>query len=286
MAARPLPRIASAAVLLHAGPRDGPDGPLAVLVLAEQPDIRERLTVALRGGGHRADARGSPAAALDQLHLVPYDAVAAAFRPPAAPVLSLARTLRGMPPPLGRIALLGLAPTTTDRQRRDIAAAGFDHTLPELVPTAEALLEALRRAVQARWGPGPLNADLRDALAARLTPEALEASDTAAMRAAGERALAMRAAGGSWPASAVREAAEEIAAALASVGALAAVAAARALAAAPERRNALLPPLLSSMVALRGALRRDREARREALAGRAPPGTGTGTPPDPGGDAG
>jgi CheY-like chemotaxis protein len=279
MAARPLPRIASAAVLLHAGPPDGPEGPLAVLVLAERPDVRERLALMLRGAGHRTDALASPGAALDRLHLAPYDALVAAFRPPAAPVLALARALRAMPPPMGRIALLGLAPTTSERQRRDIAAAGFDHALAELVPPAEDLLEALRRAARARWGPGPLNADLRDALAARLAPEALEASDDAAMRAAGERALALRAGGSAWTAAAVREAAEEIAAALAPVGALAAPAAARALATAPERRNALLPPLLSSLVALRGALRRDREARSGA---RGPiSGAGRDTPHDP-----
>lgn len=278
-ARRPMPRIASAAVLLHAGPPDGPDGPLAVLVLAEAAEIRGRLTAALRGARHRSDAVALPAAALDRLYIAPYDAVIAAFRPPAAPVLAFARTLRAMPPPLGRIALLGLAPTTSERQRHDIAAAGFDHALPELVPPDEALLEALRRAARRRWGPGPLDADLRDALAARLAPEALEAADAEAIRAAGERALALRAGGGSWTPAAVREAAEAIAAALAPVGALAAPVAARALAAAPERRNALLPPLLSSLVALRGALRRDREARHRA---RAPiSGAKTDTPPDP-----
>ncbi|MBW8269373.1 hypothetical protein [Caldovatus aquaticus] len=262
MAPRPLPRVPSAAVLLHAGPRDGPEGPLAVLVLTDRPDLRGRLSARRRAAGPRAAAAAAPAAALDRLHLVPYDALVAAFRPPAAPVLALARALRALPPPLGRIALLALAPTTSERQRRDLAAAGFDHALPELVPEPAALAEALRRAARARWGPGPLNADLRDALAARLDPPALAAADEAAMRLAGERALALRA--GPVGPGAVREAAEAIAAALAPLGALAAPAAARALAAAPERRNALLPPLLASLVALRAALRRDREARHGA----------------------
>ncbi len=230
-----------------------------MLVLVELAAPRQMLVERLRRAGHAPVAVGAAAAALDHLHRVPCDALVAGFRPPAPAMLGLARTIRALPPPLGRLPVIGVVPTVTQQATRDGLGAGLDLLLAE-APGAgeEGLTEGLARLAAWRWGPGPLAAQARAALAAGLTAEALEARDTAAIRLAGDLATAL------WegrPAGSVAAAAEAAADALAAIGAREAVDAARALAAAPARRNALLPPLLSALVALRVALRRDREAR-------------------------
>ena len=251
-----LPRVATAAVLLHGGPAEGPEGPLSVLVLADQPQVRHRLLESLRGAGHDAAAVGETVAAFNRLCREPCDAILAVFRPPAPPLLRFARELQAMPP-MARIALVGLVPQSNQAQTRECLAAGFDLILSG-EKRSEEVLAALGRAVSLRWGPGPLDTDLRATLATTMTPEAMEARDGAALEAAGRIALELRQ---PQAASQLREGAEAIAAALAPIGALAAPAAARALAAAPQQRNTLLPPLLSALVALRTALRREQGQR-------------------------
>jgi CheY-like chemotaxis protein len=259
-----LPRIASAAALLHGGPAEGPEGPLAALVLAEQPAVRHRWVEALRKAGHSAAGVAQPTEALDRLHREPCDVLLILFRPPMpAPLLALARALRGLPPPLRRVAMVGL-PTQapSPMQAQDCLRAGIDTVLPDPASATpeEAVLAALGSAVAMRWGPGPLNADVRAALAATVPPEEMAARDVAAVDLAGRLAVGLRE---TREIPALREGAERIAEALAPIGALAAPAAARALAAAPHRRNVLLPPLLSALVALRTALRRKDQGRAE-----------------------
>ncbi|MDX2060963.1 MAG: response regulator, partial [Gemmatimonadales bacterium] len=67
---------------------------MRILVVEDEPQLRDSLTRGLRQGGHAVDSAGGVAEALSKLGLDPYDALVLDLNLPDGSGLDLARTLR------------------------------------------------------------------------------------------------------------------------------------------------------------------------------------------------
>ncbi|MBX9699855.1 MAG: hypothetical protein K2X74_10470, partial [Acetobacteraceae bacterium] len=171
---RPAPPTLSAAVLLGFGRSAGDPAtrPLHVLVADADPARRERLRLVLTEAGMAALSVNSWPDVLAALSRTALDAVVHALDLPGAGGLAAARVLRGWPPPVAGLPLLGLKADGARVQEKDWRDAGLDALL--LWPGDCARLAALvRETVMRLTPPDPLDRARRAALRESLGPAAL-----------------------------------------------------------------------------------------------------------------
>ncbi len=247
------PLIAPAVLLGFGRPAGDPaTRKLTVLLADGHAGHAAMVRTMLEASGHRCLLAAHWAAAAATIGRTPLDALVLDLGCPGAGRVDAVERLRRWQPPLNRLPVLVLAPWWDAGTERALREAGSDGLL--IRPLAAAVLEtALRLAVLARIPPAPLDAARREALRDLLGAGKLQERDIAVMTLAASLLATLR---GTPGLPAVRDAAATVALACEGIGAAVAAAAARALEAAPDRRPALLPPLMSALVATRTALRR------------------------------
>jgi signal transduction histidine kinase/PAS domain-containing protein/ActR/RegA family two-component response regulator len=114
-----------------------------VLVVEDNPDTAESLTMFLEGLGHHVRAVYDGMAALDAAHTSPPDVMLVDIGLPGMDGYELARRVR-RDPGLDRVALIALTGYGREEDKRQAIAAGFDHHLVKPV-SPEALHELVRR---------------------------------------------------------------------------------------------------------------------------------------------
>lgn len=167
-----------------------------------------------------------------------------------------AAKLRDRLPPLGELPLVGISAGLRHGEEEEALDAGFDVLLFRPF-SAEELEQALQQAVKDRTPPPQLDPERRAALRQEHGPAALAALDDKAMEAA-TLLMPLYQKGGS--ADDYRAAAAAIGAAMREAGAIHAAEVAARMEAAPEDGKRLIQPLMSTLVAARTALRKDRLA--------------------------
>jgi CheY-like chemotaxis protein len=203
------------------------------------------------------------------------DAVVMAFTGDGFDGPDAAQRLRDRLPPQADLPLVG----TTDGLRRgeedEAMEAGFDVLLVRPF-TPEELTAALAQARKMRTPPPVLDDERRAALRKTHTPAALEALEDEAMAVPASLLVPLFRDGGEAPAYAAAGGA--VAEAMDRIGAIGAASAARRMADNADEGRRFLFPLLSSIVAARVALRKDRVAASAAdpiwAAGDTPPSSG------------
>lgn len=167
-----------------------------------------------------------------------------------------AARLRDRLPPEGELPLVGITAGLRHGEEEQALDAGFDVLLVRPF-SAEGLEAGLRQAVRDRTPPPQLDPERRAALRAAHGPAALAALDDAAMATATALMPLYQQGGG---AEDYREAAEAIGAAMRQAGAIRAAAVAARMAEEPAEGRRLIHHLMSTLVAARTALRKDRLA--------------------------
>ncbi|MBL6458571.1 hypothetical protein JMJ55_24850 [Belnapia sp. T6] len=245
----------SATVLLGLGQPGGGDPrirPMTVLLAGTAAGDTAQLRAGLEAAGHRCLMAPDWAETVALLSRTLVDVVVQDLACPGARRFEAVKRLRGWPPPLSRLAIVGLAGQQERGLEQAAQEAGFD-ALVRRPAEPEALEALLRRIVVAHAPAEPLDSARRAALLEELGPEGRRAGDTAALDAAAGFIATLRTAPGLPD---VQEAARQAALAYDSVGAIAAAAAARAIEESPSRRPALMAPLIAAAVAAKMALRR------------------------------
>jgi signal transduction histidine kinase/ActR/RegA family two-component response regulator/PAS domain-containing protein len=128
-------------------PQSPPQGRARVLVVEDNPDTAESLTMFLELLGHRVRAVYDGVAALDAARTNPPDVMLVDIGLPGMDGYEVARRVR-RDPDLGRVILVALTGYGRDEDRRQAMAAGFDHHLVKPVSP-----EALHGLVARLGGP-------------------------------------------------------------------------------------------------------------------------------------
>ncbi len=229
--------------------------PLRVLLVDPMASSRVVTLTMLKEAGHEVIPISDWDTAEDLLLREDVEAVVMAFIGDGFDGPDAARRLRDRLPPQADLPLIG----TTDGLRRgeedDAMEAGFDILLVRPF-TPEELGDALARAKRMRTPPPALDAEHRAALRKTHGPAALAALEDTAM--AVPTSLLVPLFQQSGAPEAYEAAGTAVAEAMDGIGAIAAAAAARRMAASPAEGRRLLFPLLSTIVAARVALRKDR----------------------------
>lgn len=117
---------------------------MRILVVEDEPQLRDSLTRGLRQGGHAVDSAGGVAEALSKLGLDPYDALVLDLNLPDGSGLDLARTLRKTG---ANVIILALTARDSIPDRVEGLDAGADDYLvkPFALDELQARLRALER---------------------------------------------------------------------------------------------------------------------------------------------
>ncbi|MBR0648233.1 response regulator [Roseomonas terrae] len=235
--------------------------PLRILLVDPMASSRVVTLGVLEEAGHEVLPVSDWDTAEDILLREDIEAIVMAFVGDGFDGPDAAQRLRDRLPPQADLPLVG----TTDGLRRgeedEAMEAGFDVLLVRPF-TPEELAAALAQARRLRTPPPVLDADHREALLKDHGPSALEALEDEAMAVPGSLLVPLFRDGGD--AAAYAAAGASVAEAMDRIGAIAAANAARRMAENAEEGRRFLFPLLSSIVAARVALRKDRVAAAAA----------------------
>ena len=136
---------------------------MRVLVVEDEPDLVDALTVGLRREGYAVDAAGDGASALDRIAYTPYDAVLLDLNLPDIDGLDVCRAIRLDPEATTRVIMLTARDSIEDRVTGldegadDYLAKPF--ALPELLARLRALLRRDSLAASAVIEVGGLRLD-------------------------------------------------------------------------------------------------------------------------------
>lgn len=234
---------------------DAPQPALNVLVVDPAPGEGARACAVLRELGHRAKAVLDWPQATVEFVLWRYDAVLMPAATPGAAGRGAIGLLRGERPQIADLPVVGVVPVGEHRGTARALGAGFDAVVMRPVD-GTALAAALAEALRRRAPPELLDAARRDALRAELGTDGLAARDTAAIARVSELVAPLLEQGGGR--AAIREAADEILAAMEGIGAVHAAEAARGMAAGARSGLQAIQPVMAAVIATRTALRRER----------------------------
>lgn len=236
-----------------------PEAPRKLRVLLVDPLASSRVVTLtmLEEAGHEVLPVTNWEIAEDVLLREEIEAVVMAFAGDGFDGQDAAQRLRDRLPPQADLPLVGTSGGMRRGEEDDAMEAGFDVLLIRPFEPVE-LEAALAQAVRQRTPPPMLDAEARAALRKDHGPAALEALEDEALAVPGTLLVALFRDGGE--AEAYMAAGAAVATAMEGIGAIAAAAAARRLIENAGEGRRFLFPLMSTIVATRVALRRDRVA--------------------------